>query len=325
VTSQQISITAGWIARHTPTGAGAGGRDAAVIDIAQDLLLRDLHTRDALEAIVFKGGTALRKLYAGNQGRFSVDLDFSLARASDDSEAVVLDLIAHIEGTTIGPFTYGVVERRGKWSLTIQSPFSSGEPSLSSKLDISPPVWLNPVHRGWVPMPVHNTYGQPPLPELSVIRLEENIAEKIARLNRVTTARDMYDLAWIAQHQHDVGSLDLNLIRRLAVLKIWVDSNGLAGGKAHWRQGHKPCEFDPTSWLRTRDVSEFDLEDIGALAIPTPSAAELAYVVRTRYRFLSDLDDDELKLAAASAKDRRLALKLLERLPGGRLADIGIY
>jgi len=82
VTSQQISITAGWIARHTPTGAGAGGRDAGVIDIAQDLLLRDLHTRDALEAIVFKGGTALRKLYAGNQGRFSVDLDFSLARAN---------------------------------------------------------------------------------------------------------------------------------------------------------------------------------------------------------------------------------------------------
>ena len=84
-------------------------------------------------------------------------------------------------------------------------------------------------------------------------------------------------------------------------------------------------EFDPASWLRARDAGEFDLEDIGALAIPTPSAAELAYVVRTRYRFLSDLDDDELKLAAASAKDRRLALKLLERLPGGRLADIGIY
>jgi hypothetical protein len=103
MTSQSISTTPGWIARHTPTGAGAGGRDAAVIDIAQDLLLhlllRDLHARGALDALVFKGGTALRKLYAGNQGRFSVDLDFSLAEASGEPETVVLDLVGQIEGT----------------------------------------------------------------------------------------------------------------------------------------------------------------------------------------------------------------------------------
>jgi predicted nucleotidyltransferase component of viral defense system len=108
---EQIALTTGWIARHTPTGAGAGGRDAAVIDIAQDLLLRELHARGALRALVFKGGTALRKLYAGNQGRFSVDLDFSLARVDDDPDAVVLALIDNIEGTNIGPFSYGVSER----------------------------------------------------------------------------------------------------------------------------------------------------------------------------------------------------------------------
>lgn len=43
--------------------------------VAQDLLLRELHGRAALDGLVFKGGTALRKLYAGNQGRFSTDLD----------------------------------------------------------------------------------------------------------------------------------------------------------------------------------------------------------------------------------------------------------
>lgn len=32
-----------------------------------------------LDELAFKGGTALRKLYAGNQGRFSLDLDFSVA------------------------------------------------------------------------------------------------------------------------------------------------------------------------------------------------------------------------------------------------------
>jgi predicted nucleotidyltransferase component of viral defense system len=38
-------------------------------------------------------------------------------------------------------------------------------------------------------MPIHATYGVPSLPELQVVRLEENIAEKISRLNRTTTAR----------------------------------------------------------------------------------------------------------------------------------------
>lgn len=109
-----IGLTIGWIGRHTPKGSGAGGRDAAVIDIAQDLLLRNLHRRGALDAVVFKGGTALRKLYAGNQGRFSLDLDFSLADPGAVPDTVVLDLVSQIDGTRIGPFSYGVTVRRGK-------------------------------------------------------------------------------------------------------------------------------------------------------------------------------------------------------------------
>lgn len=209
-----VTLTAGWIARHTPRNAQAGGRDAAIIDIAQDLLLRDLHERGALDSLVFKGGTALRKLYAGNQGRFSTDLDFSLARIADDPDDVVLELIAAIDGTEIGPFTYSVRERRGKWSLIVESPFNEDESDLSSKLDVSPAVWMNPVRRGWVAMSVHTTYGDPPLPELQAIRMEENLAEKISRLNRTTTARDMYDLAWIAAHHHEIGGIDRDLVRR---------------------------------------------------------------------------------------------------------------
>ena len=94
----------------------------------------------------------------------------------------MLQLVSDIDGTSIGPFTYGVSERRGKWSLTIQSPFGMDESTLSSKLDVSAPPWLAPVRRGWVRMPIHATHGVPSLPELQVVRLEENIAEKISRL-----------------------------------------------------------------------------------------------------------------------------------------------
>jgi len=159
MTAGPITLTVGWIGRHTPPGAGVDGRDAAVIDIAQDLLLRDLHNRGSLDALVFKGGTSLRKLYAGNQGRFSLDLDISVAGPTSDADTVVLALVDDIDGTIIGPFTFGVTQRRGKWSLTIQSPSGTDESTLSSKLDVSPPPWLEPVRRGWVAMPIHATYG----------------------------------------------------------------------------------------------------------------------------------------------------------------------
>ncbi|MBC7763533.1 MAG: hypothetical protein H7201_17445 [Candidatus Saccharibacteria bacterium] len=57
-----IRLTIGHIARHTPHGAGAQGRDAAIVDIAQDLLLRHLQGTGVLDALAFKGGTSLRKL-----------------------------------------------------------------------------------------------------------------------------------------------------------------------------------------------------------------------------------------------------------------------
>jgi hypothetical protein len=53
-----VTLTVGWIGRRTPPGAGVDGRDAAVIDIAQDLLLRELHGRGVLNALAFKGGTS---------------------------------------------------------------------------------------------------------------------------------------------------------------------------------------------------------------------------------------------------------------------------
>jgi predicted nucleotidyltransferase component of viral defense system len=323
--TDDLNITAGLIARHTPAGAGSGGRDAAIIDIAQDLLLRDLHSRKALDRVVFKGGTALRKLYAGRQGRFSLDLDFSLADIGHDLDAVLLDLVGAIDQTRIGPFVYGVTERRGKWSLTVDSPFSDDDLSLTSKLDMSPAVWIEPRVRGWVPMPIQKAYGSPALPHIRVIRLEENIAEKIARLNRVTTARDMYDLSWIAEHRHELKVLDTALIRRLAVLKIWVDSNGLSSPAAVWKPGHEPSQFVPDNWLRVRDADEFDLEDIGALTVPTPSAAHLSTVVRNHFAFLADLDDDERQIALGIEQDRHHVLSLLSGLPGGRLDGIGLY
>ena len=49
-------ITTGWLARHTPQGPG--GMQAALIDIAQDLLLAQLCHQGIFDHLVFKGGAA---------------------------------------------------------------------------------------------------------------------------------------------------------------------------------------------------------------------------------------------------------------------------
>ncbi|MBK5211571.1 MAG: nucleotidyl transferase AbiEii/AbiGii toxin family protein, partial [Coriobacteriia bacterium] len=163
------------------------------------------------------------------------------------------------------------------------------------------------------------------LPQIKTVRLEENIAEKIARLNRTTTARDMYDLAWIANTPAISKSLDLALIRRLAVLKIWVDTNGMHAGSMAWSPGHEGSTFDAEHWLRVRDKNEFDLEDIGALTVPAPSTSELCDTVRFGFAFLADMDSDEQTLAESNERDRSLAIRLLQNLPDDRLANIGLY
>lgn len=88
-TYPDIRIQVGHVTRHMPTGAQAQGREAAVVDIAQDILLRHLSIIGVMGALPFKGGTALRKLYAGKEGRFSLDLDFSIRNLDHSSDAVL--------------------------------------------------------------------------------------------------------------------------------------------------------------------------------------------------------------------------------------------
>jgi predicted nucleotidyltransferase component of viral defense system len=72
-------LTTGHLLRHSPS-RGTAGLEAAVIDVAQDFLLSHLADIGALDDLAIKGGTSLRKFYAGNAGRFSTKskrLDFS--------------------------------------------------------------------------------------------------------------------------------------------------------------------------------------------------------------------------------------------------------
>ena len=318
----KINITEGYIARHTPVGSGAPGREAAIIDIAQDLLLSYLEDNGFMNEVCLKGGTAIRKFYAGREGRFSLDLDFSVDDINVSSDERAFDFVSTIDGLSIGPFTYSISERRNKWYIGLTSPFNEGE-IYRTKLDFASLPWLKPVKRDIIPLPIHKQYGFV-MPAINTIRLEENMAEKIARLNRTSTARDMYDLNWIMENKPLADTLDKDLLRRLVVLKIWVDSYGMHCGNIFYRPAHEPSVFDPDRWLNGRNEKNINEEDIGTLAVPAPTARQMIDGLKENYQFLMDLNDTEKAIAISSQKDRSLVIHELSELPDGRLTG-GLY
>lgn len=312
-----VQLTVGRVLGHAPARSPYG-RSAAAIDIAQDLLLRHLRLSGVLDLLVFKGGTALRKLYAGAAGRFSTDLDFSVRSLDDDPTTVTAMLVEAIDGTDLGPFQYHVAEHRGRFHITYESSIAALDMAtdLQSKIDVGPPPWLEPVTRHWVPVPIHASYGGP-LPNLLCMRIEENIAEKIARLNRRTLARDAYDLVWISSTPGH--NLDRELIRRLAVLKSWVDLHGLTTATSTWSPLPEARPFDTERWLRPRRRRDFDDENIGLLTTPPPDLDVLGNELSNRYQWLGDLDEDERTIAGGAAADRTTVLRMLANLDGERL------
>lgn len=307
-------LTVGHIKRHVPP-ASTVGQAIAILDIAQDFLLAHLARADAFDLVVFKGGTALRKLFAGAQGRFSTDMDFAIADVDADRHAVA-ELIAGQCDVTLGPFTFEPAIRRERWHIKVGSEF--GDPEVSIKLDVGPPAWLTPDRRTFVPTPSHARYGFV-LPRLPCMALEEVLAEKVARLNRISTARDASDLVWAATTSPH-ALFDRATVRRLAVLKVWVDNHGL---RSCWPPAIAARPFDPDLWLASRD--QWDDEQIGLLAHPPPSLTTLEASLRQQYVWLGDLTPDERRWATASAGDRGGVLQALRTLDSPMLSSVSLW
>lgn len=311
---EQAALTVGHVKRHVPPGSTLD-ESIAVMDIAQDFLLAHLHERGVFDVVTFKGGTALRKLFAGAAGRFSTDLDFAAVNLGDD-RIELAGLIAGEADVSLGPFSFYPRETRGRWRIGIASDF--GDPDVSLKLDVGPPCWLPPSPQGFVALPTHRRYMFE-LPALPCMKIEEVMAEKIARLTRVATARDASDLVWIATTS-PYSQVDRNLIRMLSVLKVWVDNHGL--GPA-WAPALNPQPFTPEAWLSPR--KQWDDEQIGLLAHPPPALDDLERDLFAHYGWLADLADDQRQIARAHAADRGAVIRTLRGLVTASFSTDDLY
>jgi hypothetical protein len=307
-------LTAGYVARHIPPQSRLG-LDIAVLDIAQDFLLAHLQKRGVFDLVTFKGGTALRKLFAGAHGRFSTDIDLATVEVDVDRGALG-GIVAGECAITLGPFTFTPAMARDRWHIAVTSDY--GSPTLTMKLDIGPPCWLAPVLGDFIPTPTQQRYGFT-LPALPCMRLEEILAEKIARLSRKATARDASDLVWVARTSPH-SQFDRERVRRVAMLKVWVDNHGMSPG---WSPALASMPFDAASWLGHR--ARWDDEQIGMLASAPPTLAALEDGLRRHYKWLADRTDEEARWGTADPRDRRDVLAAIRTLNDGALRDADVY
>lgn len=260
--------------------------------------------RGILDKLAFKGGTCLRKIHLGSQGRFSTDLDFTAIEEHDPE-----DLILEMMDVFQDPFHDIAFGLEDEWYET-QDGLSWG---------------INPTYRHeWNPdgdseIRMQISFRETPTMAVESLRqceqsyfkeleftpvqvtslaLEEIIAEKIRACYQRDKARDIYDLGVLATRP-----LNQALVRRLVVLKLWQSKDS----------------FDPGRLVaKFSDGKDFDWADLEQLVHKDQRIDRHAICKQcaSGYAFLTNLSDEERKLASdPHVRERVLSKALRENLP----------
>ena len=268
--------------------AESGLRDIMIAEkeVVLTFLLQLLSERGMLDRFAFKGGTCIRKMVIGSQGRFSTDLDFT-ALEDHDHETVILDMMDafaqpfHGIQFSIPDDSYYDTQDGLSWGVNPAYTHAwngSGESEVRLQISRRETPTLATECR---PQCEQSYFRQLPFApaEITCLALPEIIAEKIRACYQRNKARDIYDLGTFATRP-----LDQPLIRRLVVLKLWQARD----------------TFDPALLMRKfEDGIAFDWDDLGQLVRRTVVIDRkriTADCVRG-YRFLMELTEEERQLA----------------------------
>jgi predicted nucleotidyltransferase component of viral defense system len=249
-------------------------------------------------ALLFKGGTALRKCIFGSTGRFSRDLDFD-AIARDGFEGEIDRVFRgrspyHGIGFTMDSFRYS---REGNFGAVCRYRHDFADGRFELQISYRAVGILDPRPLSLVHQPYFDRV-ECSIPPLLGLDPYEMIGEKIMACNRRLggSGKDPYDIFLWAQRP-----FSQELVRRMAVLKCWTD---------------RARAFTPSEFLQRVSPSNFRWEDVRSL-IPRGRAADSQSIctsVRTRFSFLTDCTPEESRLLHdhAAHRERQLFQRLRE-------------
>lgn len=265
--------------------------DIAEREVVLTYVMKVLSDAGILSHLAFKGGTAIRKIFLGNQGRFSLDLDFTMV--SDlGPEEFILEIVSALLGQEHYGITFAIrsedyyanpdscgviVTYHHEWATTgnfsIQVSFRA-----KPVLPVQAAAFIKERYFQWLGM-------EPPL--VPTLDLHEIIAEKIRATAQRSRIRDLYDL-----YQFTSLRFDRSTVRRIAILKCWETNFAL----------------DPTAFLHTLPEKKYDWADLERLVrhghALTPEA--IFKKLQQEYRFLADMDADESVLSSDPYRRERI-------------------
>jgi len=271
-------------------------------EVVLTFLLQLLSERGILDRLAFKGGTCLRKMFIGSQGRFSTDLDFT-ALEEHDHETVILQMMQAFETEFHGiqflipdDSYYETVDGLSWGVNPTYSHAWNGSGQSEVRLQISrretptlPPERMRQCEQSYFRL-------LPFAPaEITCLALPEIIAEKIRACYQRNKVRDIYDLGMYATRP-----LNQPLIRRLVVLKLWQARDS----------------FNPARLMRKfEDGREYDWDDLRDLVRRTLAIEReriCADCVRG-FGFLAELTEEETVLANDAHQRERVLAERLRR------------
>ena len=265
----------------------SGLRDIMIAEkeVVLTFLLQLLSERGILDRLAFKGGTCLRKMFLGNQGRFSTDLDFT-GIEEHDHEDVILAMMGAFEqpfhGIQFAIPDEGYYETQDglSWGVnpTYAHDWNQGGSEIRLQISRRETPTLPTERRAQIEQSYFRFLPFAPA-ELTCLAFAEILAEKIRACYQRNKARDIYDLGIFATRP-----LDHALIRRLVVLKLWQANDS----------------FDPARLLQKfQDGRDFDWDDLGQLLRRTIviDRDRITTDCTRGFAFLAELTDDERVLA----------------------------
>jgi predicted nucleotidyltransferase component of viral defense system len=273
--------------------------DVAERDVVLTYILRIL-SESVLPRLAFKGGTCLKKVYFGNVGRFSMDLDFTSSGIS--LEELKHGLMQSLDKRSHYGIEFDIAEENvragfgaGDESYLVVVRYAHSWNANEFALEVSfregPLLPLQDV-----PLYDEMYFKFCEFPRFAVrcLQKEELLAEKLRAAFQRIRAQDLYDLYLFSGRP-----IDRDFVRRLVVVKCW--------------NVREP--FNPDALLSRISEAQYEWNDLQRLVRrgDLPSQEIAITKVMSEYTFLKDLDSNLVRIVKDSKahKEKKLVAGIL--------------
>jgi len=273
--------------------------DVAERDVVLTYVLKIL-SDTILPRLAFKGGTCLKKMYFGNVGRFSMDLDFTSSNISLGELKQELRQTLHKRNHYDVEFEIVEENVRTAFDVGVESylaiiryahSWNAGEFTLEVSYREEP---LLPFQEVLLYDEMYFRFCEFSRFAVRCLQKEELLAEKLRAAFQRLRARDLYDLYLFSGRP-----FDKDIVRQLVVVKCW--------------NVREP--FNPDALLSSISEGKYDWDDLQRLVRrgDLPSEEIVTKKVIGEYAFLKDLDRDLLRIVNDSKahKEKKLVTEIL--------------